>query len=221
MENEKRIAELMEELESIKEELHQLKGKDGEDPEGAEVAETLSDGGEKSPVCLQVIDWLGKSTVADLRRLADDDDIDDEDVEKLNALADKAEDDFAQIPHHYYAEVYKGLRKNLEFGLYENEAAFLEAVQEEGLESFAIEDGFDFENPSREILPQYAEVHKPRTLEDQTFHAGMDESQITGMMIGDRICGPLGSVIGYGIGSLFAPFVGLARLAEIKWIGRG
>ena len=151
-----------------------------------------------------------------------------EDEKRIAALMEELEGikeelrqlQFAEIPHHHNEEIYKGLLKNLEFGLYENEAAFLEAVKKEGLESFAIADGYDFDNPDEEILPQYAEVHKSKTLEESAFEGEKMSHELNGMLVGDRIAGPLGSVIGLGIGSFFGLFAGAAEAATIRRLSR-
>lgn len=207
MEDEKRIAALMEELESIKEELRQLKGESEAGVLCEAVSEDSGRSGEEWPADLAALEVITASTVEELRGLDDE-------------MADEMEAKFAEIPHQFNAEVYKGLRKNLEFGLYENEAAFLEVVKEKGLESFAIEDGYDFGNPNKEILPQYAEVHKSKTLEESAYHGTKLYHELNGMLIGDRILGPVGSAIGGAIGSFFGFFAGAAESAEIKRLSR-
>jgi len=202
---------LMEELESIKEELRQLKGETGAGVLREAVSKDSGRSGEKWPADLAALEVIAASTVTELRGTDPE----------LNALADDMEAKFAEIPNHYNAEVYKGLLKNLEFGLYENEAAFLEAVKKEGLESFAIADGYDFDNPDEEILPQYAEVHKPKTLEESVYEGEKLSHELNGMLVGDRIAGPLGIVVGMGIGSFFGLFAGAAQRAEVKRILRG
>ena len=202
MEDEKRIAALMEELEGIKEELRQLKG----ESEAGAVSEDSGRNGEKWPTDLAALEVITASTVTELRGLDDE-------------MSDEMEAKFAEIPHHYNAEIYKGLLKNLEFGLYENEAAFLGGVRKEGLESFAIADGYDLEDPDEEILPQYAEVHKQKTLEESAFEGEKLSHELNGMLVGDRIAGALGTIIGLGIGSFFGLFAGAAEVAELKRIG--
>ena len=202
MEDEKRIAALMEELEGIKEELRQLKGESEAGVLCEAVSEDSGRNGEKWPTDLAALEVITASTVTELRGLDDE-------------MSDEMEAKFAEIPHHYNAEIYKGLLKNLEFGLYENEAAFLGGVRKEGLESFAIADGYDLE----EILPQYAEVHKQKTLEESAFEGEKLSHELNGMLVGDRIAGALGTIIGLGIGSFFGLFAGAAEVAELKRIG--
>lgn len=200
MEDEKRVAEL---LEGINEKLEQLKDRVEENPENVKAAVSSEREGSR-PITLSVIESIGASVVSDLRELGDD------------GIADELERKFAEIPDHFYREMYKDIRRTMELGGYKNEAAFLEYVKEKGLESYAVEDGYDLDNPSEETLPQWAELHVPKTLEENAFEAEKLAHELNGMLIGDRILGPVGSAIGGAIGSFFGFFAGAAESAEIK-----
>ena len=134
--------------------------------------------------------------------------------------AAKWEKEFAESRNSFQRDVYKDVRRTMELGGFKNEAAFLEYVKKEGLESYAIEDGYDLDNPSEETLPQWSELHVPKTPEEDAFEAGKLAHELNGMMIGDRIAGPIGSAIGGAIGSFFGLFAGAARVAEIQRLSR-
>lgn len=57
--------------------------------------------------------------------------------------------------------------------------------------------------------------------EESAYEGEKLSHEMNGMLMGDRIAGPLGSVIGLGIGSFFGLFAGAAQRAEVKRISRG
>lgn len=144
---------------------------------------------------------------------------------EMRALGDeeaatKWEKEFAESRDSFHRDVYKECLRDIERGRFKNEAAFLECVKKESLESYAIEDGYDLDNPSEETFPEWAKLHEPKTPEEDAFETGKLAHELNGMMIGDRIAGPIGSAIGGAIDSFFGLFAGAAEASTINRLSR-